>query len=88
MEKNKKIIILAAVTAVVICLIVGFVCFVLKKEEPPKPRTMEDVLRDLTAPVNTTPRVISPETLKKLSAPAGTVSEVSAETLRKLSAPR
>ena len=91
MPKRKTIFILVLII-IFILVIGGTIYFFIKPEAkkpspqiPPKEKSLEEKLQDLTAPAGEMPEV-SEETLESLTAPKG--GEVSEDIIKKLTAPQ
>lgn len=91
---RKKLIIPAIIIIIVFLIIAGIIYLVFKpkpeEEKPspflPKEKTMEEILKDLTASSEGEKVEVSEETIKSLTAPGQ--GEVSEEIIKNLTAPK
>lgn len=89
--KDKKPLIYFIIVLIVAIICGVFIWFISKKEikrtEIPKEKTVEEILKDLTAPEGVIPRKVPPSVIKDLSAPEET-PQFSEEVLKNLTAPK
>lgn len=96
LKEKKKIIYLIVIVGLVVfaILVLRFFTFPVEKFEKLKPpaikeeKTMEEIIRDLTAPATTSVSTVSEKVIKNLTAPVKNQHpEVSEEIIKNLTAP-